>query len=287
MPVVARLARRRWAATGAVGLVGLAWLWASPARRSSSNEARPVLPVAVSSPLAARVAPPVELTMAPVRAAAPRAGVPAEVRASADTRTSKLQLRLRSLEAHGPWSDRRALIEDQVSGDVRAYAVGDLLPRAAVLVAIGEASTDIMAGDALILRFRVGREPRLVEDLRVPRASRKTSLRVQRGLDAAGRAAAALAVRNLASEEPEAAQEAADVLLGAGPRVTPVLLEALEDPTALPVAEIVLDGRVVASRTLGGRVIAVLEVMTGQSFGDPEGPAAAEVRRVWRALYAE
>jgi hypothetical protein len=231
---------------------------------------------------------------APLRASAPprlvvaaagRRHVPAEVRATSEERTAQPPLRLletRSSTSPG-WRARRALVEDAETGDVRAFAVGDLLPHGAALVGIEPRAMSLVVGDAVVLRVDVEGRWRVREDLRRARRprSRRPRRRVRHGLSASARAEAREAAGALVGARGEALASAIEALLGAGEAVVPILLTSLDDTRPVLQAEVEIDG--VPTRAVLGvdRAIALLEAITGHSFGDPL-EARADVVEAWK-----
>lgn len=215
-----------------------------------------------------------------VRAVDVRGSVPAEVRASAEAHTTDLRLRLAETQIAEDWQGHRALLEDLDSGELRAYAVGDLLPRGAILVGVERKGVRVMAADALVLSLGFDASPTLVQDLRRDPPGVMPTLTST--LSAEARADLEQAIVDLGSVDEAVVAGAVDVLLLVGSTVAELLAASVdrEDPVGLPVADI--GGRPVLSETVGDRVVAVLEEITGQSFGDPVSDDRARIIRDWK-----
>lgn len=226
------------------------------------------------------LAPVAPLPAGPVVRAVGRGSVPAEVRATAQERTTLLQLALRETQIAEDWRGHRALLEDLVKGETRAYAVGDLLPRGGILVGVDRDGVRIMAADALLLWLGFEGSAALVHDLR--RDPPEVLPTFTSTLSAEARADLERAIYDLGSVDAATVAGAVEVLLAVGATIAELLADAVDRPelVALPVVEI--SGRPVLSETVGDRVVAVLEQITGQSFGDPVAGDRAAVIRDWR-----
>lgn len=287
---------------GAVGLTG-----AFVERDATAAEATVVTAAASALPTLEAWAP------AMVVPAAEERVVPADVLATADAHlpASAPGLALVAARLEGPWEERRAEIRDEQSGDVRAYAIGDLLPHGALLVGIDDAGAEVMIGDRALVRLVAGGAVEPVNDFPLARGARGVL-----GPAPAGRSAGPKkeeptgavirvvseetmerhhqdvrgSLEQLGSADPAEVQAAIDALVGAGdPAVelliphagslAPVAREAFAFPSA--------SGPQRTPRVRGDVVIAILERITGQTFGDPTASELApeqrdEIGRAWQ-----
>lgn len=219
----------------------------------------------------------------PVSARPGRPRVPVEIHESAGASEASPGIRLRRvLRADHDWRAHRALIEEEGTQDVRAYAVGDLLPRGAILVGIEREAVRVFTAEAMVLRLDLRGGEAVIEDLRGTPRRRVRARPRPRPTEDVGPAVAA-AVRDLGAPDPDRVRGAIEALLGPGEILVPSLVLHVADPApvALPAAEI--RGRPVRAQTRGDRVVGILEAITGQSFGDPTEPGARPgVVAAWR-----
>jgi hypothetical protein len=185
------------------------------------------------------------------------------------------------------WEERRAEIEDRTQGDVRSYAIGDLLPHGSLLVGISTGTADIMVGDAHLVRLFADGRVAPLEDFAL--AAEPPALSHAKGLDEDYRDRVLLAVHDARSQDPSVVQAAIDELVASGDPAVELLIPYVD--SALPVrAEAYrfpsggeLDLR---PRVLGELVMLVLERITGQTFGHvKEGMSEEEraaIARAWR-----
>lgn len=200
-------------------------------------------------------------------------------------------LRLRAVHREVAWAAHRAEIEDLTTQDVRAYAIGDLLPHGSMLVAIDAHSADVFVADREIVRLNLDGSFRSVDDFSAARAwngARDGAWRVARGrsrgrrsgpppmtradgMDDAYRAAVTDAIESLASEDEVLVQRIIDRLIDGGDPVVELLIPYVdrEDAVALGPFGFPSGQRARAPRVLGDIVMGILERITGQSFGDP------------------
>lgn len=179
-------------------------------------------------------------------------------------------LALERVEMDGVWSKRRAFVQDTSTQDVRAYAIGDLLPHGSLLVGISTTSIDLMVADAELVRLDLQGEIVSVFDFRDADAGQ--ALKVARPPHDEFRDAVLAAIEGLADSDPAYAQEAIDALLEAGEPVVEVLLEYIGDESPVADADFVFGGqpaRVGRPLHRGAAIMAILETTTGQRFGDP------------------
>ncbi|MBX2813013.1 MAG: hypothetical protein KTR25_14450 [Myxococcales bacterium] len=226
----------------------------------------------------------VPVTPKPVLAQPGRPAVPPEIQKdfAVDAPPANLQLRLqRTRKSRMAWENRRALIEDQLSGEVRSYAIGDLLPRGAVLVGIQPREIRVMTRNSLVIAIRVGRKPNVLSDLR---QHKKSGNRVRRStLSDVLIATVQAAVENLKDNDGHLVVRAVEKLVGEGQMIAPLLAEYAASTDALAIRNTRVGQRRIISNTLGQRVIAILEHITGQSFGNPtRANAQAEIAQAWR-----
>lgn len=242
---------------------------------------------AVEEPAAPEAQPPRWLVQgpgghAPVRSRPGRPSVPREMRETASVQSTALGLRLINTEpsAFG-WREHRALVEDESTGDVRAYAVGDLLPRGALLVGIESGAIRIFAADAVLLRLDRQRSE-VVADLRVRRRAGRRGPRVGAAPSLPLKRAIQAAVGDLASADPERLAQAVEALVASGQGMAGLIVAHVADPSPVGLPEAWILGRRVRSQTVGDRVVAIIEAITGQSFGDPtENGRRGEVVAAW------
>lgn len=194
-------------------------------------------------------------------------------------------VRLKRTVMEGPWEERRALIEDLTDGDVRSYAIGDLLPHGSLLVGISTTAADILVADREIVRLADDGSLASFEDFR--------DATLVRGPQRVAPApvfdeAAEAAVEALLSEDPGLVQQAIDALADAGDPVADLLMAHVGSIIPIPSLEYEVpsgSGRVVRPNVQGDLVIAILEDITGQTFGDStvlEAGARRELVDRWR-----
>ncbi len=179
-------------------------------------------------------------------------------------------LTLERVEMEGVWSARRALIQDNSTKDVRAYAIGDLLPHGSLLVGISTTAVDLMVADAELVRLDLQGVIVSIFDFRDADAGQ--ALKVARPPHDEFRDAVLAAVEGLADSDPAYAQEAIDALLEAGEPVVEVLLEFVGDETSVADVDFVFGGqpaRVGRPLHRGAAIMVILETTTSQHFGDP------------------
>lgn len=168
------------------------------------------------------------------------------------------------------WEDRRAEIRDRTSAEARSYAIGDLLPHGALLVGISTGAADVMVSDAELVRLSIGAPPMPLEDLRTAFEARP----LERAPDLLPeyRAAVGDAILSFHTESATTVQAYVDLLVAGGDPAVELLIGHVGDP--IPMAEVDFEiptgsGVVVRPRVTGDLVIAILERITGQTFGDP------------------
>jgi hypothetical protein len=215
--------------------------------------------------------------------------VPGSVLDTAETRAEPWApgLSLVDTMMHGPWEERRATIKDSVTGDVRAYAIGDLLPHGSLLVGVSTGAAEVMVADRTLVRLTSDGRVALVEDFRT--ADEGQALRVVADRDAPYRSALLDTLALARSEDPAIAQQAVDALIDGGEPVVEVLIGRVDSLLPLPGIELAFpsgDGRRLAPRTEGDLIIGILERLTTQTFGDIgdprlDEPKRQEIRRAW------
>ncbi len=310
----ARTAARLVGALGAAVAAALAISSLAPAPRPLSRAA----PAPASSPPPA----PVEAATRTASSAPPRGAAPAEVpgwmrpvpvvRPAAPSAagpaiggapTVSPGLRLVSLQVDGPWESWRAELVDEKTGESRRYAIGDLLPRGCVLVALNQDGADLMVADTELVRLRIGAPPEKLHGFHLaddepasprpyrrgragsPGSARMEPLRDEGASVERWRVIAAL--ERTRGEDPTDVQLAIDELIAAGDPAVELLVP--HAGSSLPVVgedyAFPQEGRVRRPSTVGDVVVGVLETITGQSFGDPmrEGASADERRAIARA----
>lgn len=225
----------------------------------------------------------------PVVRADPDRAVPPSIRASANRQTAGYAPGLRLVEPRPSptWERGRAVIRDETDGDVRAYAIGDLLPHGALLVGIGEDHAEVFVSDMELVR--------LTETGVVPTVDFRTAYEARaldRGPDLSPdyRDAVEEAIRALRTAQSNDAQLLLDELVACGDPAVEILVPFADDP--VPVSPYLFEvpsgsGVFVEPKVSGDLVIAVLEQITGQTFGDPtrEGLSARERGQIavaWR-----
>jgi hypothetical protein len=187
-------------------------------------------------------------------------------------------VRLKRTIMDGSWEERRALIEDLTDGDVRSYAIGDLLPHGSLLVGISTTTADILVADREIVRLADDGSLSSFEDF----AESKLVRGPQRVAAApAFHEAADAAVEALRSEDPELVQQAIDALVDAGEPVADLLMSHVGSILPVPSLDYEVptgSGHFVRPNVQGDLVISILERITGQTFGDPTAVEAGERR---------
>lgn len=162
------------------------------------------------------------------------------------------------------WDRRRAWI--RVGGEVRAFAVGDLLPGGDLVVAIEPGAVKLSRGE-VVVALTADAPLRVVEDF--PMADPAFTGRRRGPIDPELEAAALETLELVRLGEPRTARIAVDALVAAGELVVPFLVRRTGslEPLSGVVVELP-DGRRIAPRFEGAVAQAVLEVITGQRFGD-------------------
>lgn len=254
-------------ATAAAGLVVVA---TQPAERTIRAPAS--LPYAV------------KMKQPPVEASVERA-VPDGILETAGARVAAFApgLRLREVRLEHDWQGSRAMIEDLTNGDVRSYAIGDLLPHGSLLVGISTRTADVMVADSELVRLRIDGKVKPLQDLRAAYEARP----LERAPDLAQdyREAVEEAIYVLRTGESEVVQAYVDELVACGDPAVEILIDYVDDP--VPVAPGPYEvptggGTVIEPRLTGDLVIAILERTTGQTFGDPTRHDRREVADAWR-----
>jgi hypothetical protein len=177
-------------------------------------------------------------------------------------------LRLQRTVLEDEWEGRRAEIEDRVTGDVRAYAIGDLLPYGSLLVGISTAAVDVMVGDAHLVRLHADGRIEEVHDL--SRVYEGKALPLVRD-EPADADEVRLALIDIRSSDPAEVQAAIDRLIAAGHPAIELLIGHVEDILPVESAEYAFpSGSAIEMRprVSGEIVMMVLEQITGQTFGD-------------------
>lgn len=214
-----------------------------------------------------------------------RPAVPPEIQeeASSSTPHALLQLQLRGTpKARSEWGNRRAVIEDQLTGDKRAYAIGDLLPRGAILVGIQPRRARIITRKSIVLELSPGQKPKIINTLSLAKNSTKNQIR-QSTISYALRATVFTAVDELAHYNRPTVVQAILKLIEEGEVIAPTLAVRSHDLTPVQIKVVRIGKKKIRSSTIGERVIAILEHITKQSFGDPTQPGThAAVAAAWQ-----
>jgi hypothetical protein len=197
-------------------------------------------------------------------------------------------LRLLETSIDPDWQERRARIEERMTGRARAYAIGDLLPNGALLVGISTKTADIMVGDTHLVRLYDDGRVEIVEDLRrseliMPRV-------VKSGLDPDYEDKLRIALIDARSDDPTVVQRAIDDMIAAGDPGIDLLMPHVDSVVPVRDAEYAFpSGSELQKRprVLGEIVMLVLECVTSQRFGDvtkesltPE--ERAKIARAWK-----
>lgn len=263
-----------FASTGVAS--GVVWWW-----RESTHPA----PTAAKSRLAPAILEPSEHDRAvPVSGAKV---VPNEILGTAERRAAPFApgLRLLSSLCRGPWEEHRAEIRDETTGDARRYAIGDLLPHGSLLVGLSTGSAEVMVADRTLVRLHEDGRLETVEDFRTADEARPLVAVPDR--DQAYRAGAMETLELTRGDDPEVAQAAVDRLIDAGEPVLEVLVPRVDSLAPTAGHELCFPSgseRCFAPSCEGDLVVALLERLTGQSFGDvSQGPTSShrEIHRAW------
>jgi hypothetical protein len=228
----------------------------------------------------------VELPIPPVIAARDRAVSPT-VRATADSAVlgAAPGIALESVVVGTKWEESRAEIRDLTTGDLRAYAIGDLLPHGSLLVGVSTAGADVLVADIEMVRLSIGGAPQLVQDFRASyEAIQRTS--DQDASERAYRAAIEDSVRTLGSAGAEMVQAHLDELIECGDPAVEVLIRHVADPASIAPGPYQLpagSGVTTEPKVVGDAIIGVLESITGQTFGDPTNASVEEREQIARA----
>ena len=220
---------------------------------------------------------PVVQTVGPKPSIGRREGVPEEIRKTFGRLKSKINLKIQKITYGEKWEDSRAWITN--GNDTRSYATGDLLPHGSLLVGIKPKSVIIFAADTIFVSLDTRGKQKLLLDYSAGKALKarrsKPSPGIQRTKQSAKqarkyKAAAKRAVQALASDDAQLAQKATDALFAAGMPVVEHLIPHVASKQRVQTKTVEIDGRQISSRTVGNRVIRLLEAITGQTFGNPE-----------------
>ncbi len=228
----------------------------------------------------------IEMPQPPVVAARDRA-VPVNVRATADVAVSGRApgLALERVRLETGWEQSRAEIRDLTTGDLRAYAIGDLLPNGSLLVGLSTGTADIMVADVELVRLAVGDSPRTIQDLRS--AFETDRLRRAPDVEVPYRRAIEDSVRTLGTAGAETVQAHLDELIACGDPAVELLIAHVGDPEPIAPGPYRIGDNVVDPKIVGDAIIAILESITGQTFGDPTRASASdperdEISRAWQ-----
>lgn len=219
--------------------------------------------------------------------------IPPGVAAQGDVRAAPWApgIRLEKTDLNGRWEQHRALIEDQTTKDVRAYAIGDLLPHGSLLVGISTGTVDVLVADREIVRLRDDGTLSSLEDFTAATAVRGP--RIAKGLDPEYREAVEEAVEALTADDPELVQRAIDVLVDQGEPAIELLIPHVDDLYPVAAREYFVPSgaeRTITPEVQGDLVIVILESITAQNFGDPEVASPGERRAIgdrWRRWWGD
>jgi hypothetical protein len=167
------------------------------------------------------------------------------------------------------WQARRARIEDRASSVVRAYSIGDLLPRGSLLVGISTKSADIMVGDAHLVRLYDDGRIEALRDLSAIEPYTPTEVKIP--IDPDYEDKLRLALIDAGGEDPARVQKAIDQMIAAGDPGLDLLIPQVDSMVPLVDGEYEFpSGSEVKKRprVLGELIMLVLERITGQRFGD-------------------
>jgi hypothetical protein len=197
--------------------------------------------------------------------------VPAEVLRTATLTASPLAPGLRLLETtmDSDWQLRRARIEDRTSHAVRAYSIGDLLPKGALLVGISTKSADIMVGDKHLVRLHDDGHVEALNDLSELELDVPTEVKVPIDPDYADKLR--LALIDARGDDPAVVQQAIDRMIAAGDPGIDLLIPHVDSTAPVHEAEYAFpSGSELKKRprVMGEMVMLILERITGQRFGD-------------------
>jgi hypothetical protein len=198
-------------------------------------------------------------------------------------------LRLARSHMSPVWEDRRAEIEDRTKGDVRGYAIGDLLPHGSLLVGISTTTADIMVGDTHLVRLYDDGRIEPMEDLSKAEIGGITPVS-GRASDPDEEDKIRLALIDARSDDPTTVQTAIDQLIAGGDPVIDLLMPYVDSMIPVRSAEYAFpSGSELQARpkVLGEIVMLVLERITGQKFGDATredlaDEERAQMARSWR-----
>jgi hypothetical protein len=184
------------------------------------------------------------------------------------------------------WESRRAEIEDRTTGDVRAYAIGDLLPHGSLLVGVSTAAAEIMVADTHLVRLHEDGRIEPIQDL--SKAFEPAALQPARGLDPDYEDAVRIAIIDLRSDDPTKVQQAIDALIESGDPAVELLIQYADGELPVRSAEYAFpsgSGVEMRPRVSGDVVMMILERITGQTFGDvtKEDLAADDRRTIARS----
>lgn len=235
-----------------------------------SNE--PDLPASVVR--TATVAPPLVAVLIPETEVsnALRRPVPLDILATSSVAVAPFApgIRLkRAVVSEDEWEERRAEIEDLRTKDVRAYAIGDLLPYGSLLVGISTASADVMVADSHLIRLYADGRIRGLEDLSDVYAG--AALKAAKYTEPADADQLRLALIDLRNDDPAIVQRAIDELIAGGDPAMELLIQHVDDILPVTSAEYAFpsgSGVEMRPRVSGEIVMMVLERITGQTFGD-------------------
>ena len=190
-----------------------------------------------------------------------------------------LGLRLRNTYIGRDWSEHRALIEHVPDGDLRTYAIGDLLPYASVLVGVSTGAIELTIADEELIYIDVKGRVRSVADFRT--AYERRALR-RAAEDQELTRSLAKVLELLRSDDPDIVQDAINALIAAGAPAVGTLVRHVESQDPISSASYIFsEGSDAQPRVYGDVIIGILQAITGQSFGDPMAPDQSDADRAW------
>ena len=215
----------------------------------------------------------------PVAQASHERGTPPGILATVDQVRPpwNLGFRLVATDMGADWSEHRALVEDGTG--LRSYAIGDLLPYGAVLVAVSTGAVQLMLGDVELVQLEADGSIASVQDFRsVYEPSRPPVVQS----DPAFRQAILDVLAFLRSDDRAEVQGAIDALVEAGAPAVGVIVPYAS--STVPVATSTytfsfMDAAPRRAQVYGDIVVGILEAITGQTFGDPMAPGQTDIER--------
>ena len=193
---------------------------------------------------------------------------------------------VREVKTSTSWESVRALIEDQ-HGMVRSYAVFDFLFASAVVVAIRDQEVDVFLESGKIVTLGMDQSRRVREDFRTADERVVSGIRRFRGNVARDEQVLSGWLQDLGASDPVVVQAAVDQLITFGELAIVMLAASADNATPVYSAEYAFPTggqKTGTPQDVGEACMLILEVVTGERFGDPRVVNRDKVVKSWRSF---